>query len=138
MHRFIGVLGILFVLGMAFLMSNNRRSIRYKTVAWGLGLQIALAFLVMRWTWGQWAFSKLGAGAKWLLDFSYFGSSFVFGELGLAGEIRPVPFGEERLREAAKHGFKMALVPEANVPKRPPEGMSVRGVARLNQALEAF
>ena len=66
------------------------------------------------------------------------GSLIVFGELGLAGEIRPVPFGEERLREAAKHGFKTALVPEANVPKRPPEGMSVRGVARLKQALEAF
>jgi DNA repair protein RadA/Sms len=66
------------------------------------------------------------------------GSLIVFGELGLAGEIRPVPFGEERLREAAKHGFKMALVAEANVPKRPPEGMSVRGVARLNQALDAF
>src|ERR1700729_949471 len=42
----------------------------------------------------------------------------VFGELGLAGEIRPVPFGEERLREAAKHGFQSALVPEANVPRR--------------------
>jgi DNA repair protein RadA/Sms len=66
------------------------------------------------------------------------GSLIVFGELGLAGEIRPVPFGEERLREAAKHGFKMAVVPEANVPKRPPEGMSVRGVARLNEALEAL
>jgi hypothetical protein len=58
-------------------------------------------------------------------------SLIAFGELGLAGEIRPVPFGEERLREAAKHGFKMALVPEANVPKRPPEGMTVRGVTRL-------
>jgi DNA repair protein RadA/Sms len=65
-------------------------------------------------------------------------SLIAFGELGLAGEIRPVPFGEERLREAAKHGFKLALVPEANVPKRPPEGMTVRGVARLDQALEAF
>ncbi|HME39363.1 MAG TPA: DNA repair protein RadA [Steroidobacteraceae bacterium] len=65
-------------------------------------------------------------------------SLIVFGELGLAGEIRPVPFGEERLREAAKHGFKLAVVPEANVPKRTPEGMSVRGVTRLNQALEAF
>ena len=49
-------------------------------------------------------------------------SLVAFGELGLAGEIRPVPFGEERLREAAKHGFKPALVPEANVPKRPPRG----------------
>ncbi len=66
------------------------------------------------------------------------GSLIVFGELGLAGEIRPVPFGEERLREAAKHGFKTALVPEANVPRRPPDGMSVRGVARLNQAFEAI
>ena len=66
------------------------------------------------------------------------GSLIAFGELGLAGEIRPVPFGEARLREAAKHGFKTAVIPEANVPKRPPEGMSVRGVARLNQALEAF
>jgi DNA repair protein RadA/Sms len=65
-------------------------------------------------------------------------SLIAFGELGLAGEIRPVPFGEERLREAAKHGFKVALVPEANVPKRPPEGMTVRGVTRLDQALEAF
>jgi DNA repair protein RadA/Sms len=61
-----------------------------------------------------------------------------FGELGLAGEIRPVPFGEERLREAAKHGFKLALVPEANVPRRPPDGMTVRGVTRLHQALDAF
>jgi len=65
-------------------------------------------------------------------------SLIAFGELGLAGEIRPVPFGEERLREAAKHGFKSAVVPEANVPKRLPEGMTVRGVTRLNQALEAF
>jgi DNA repair protein RadA/Sms len=64
-------------------------------------------------------------------------SLVAFGELGLAGEIRPVPFGEERLREAAKHGFKSALVPEANVPKRPPEGMTVHGVTRLGQALDA-
>jgi DNA repair protein RadA/Sms len=49
-----------------------------------------------------------------------------------------VPFGEERLREAAKHGFKLALVPEPNVPKRPPEGMIVRGVTRLHQALDSF
>jgi DNA repair protein RadA/Sms len=65
-------------------------------------------------------------------------SLIAFGELGLAGEIRPVPFGEERLREAAKHGFTLAVVPEANVPKRAPDGMSVRGVTRLNQALDAF
>ena len=65
-------------------------------------------------------------------------SLIVFGELGLAGEIRPVPFGEERLREAAKHGFKSALVPQANVPRRPPEGMTVRGVSRLSESLDVF
>jgi DNA repair protein RadA/Sms len=73
-----------------------------------------------------------------LLDTPVPNSLVAFGELGLAGEIRPVPFGEERLREAAKHGFKLAVVPEANVPKRPPEGMQVRGVTRLRDALEAF
>jgi DNA repair protein RadA/Sms len=73
-----------------------------------------------------------------LMDLPVPNSLIAFGELGLAGEIRPVPFGEERLREAAKHGFKQALVPEANVPKRAPDGMSVRGVTRLNQALQAL
>ncbi|MGO9932639.1 MAG: DNA repair protein RadA [Steroidobacteraceae bacterium] len=71
-----------------------------------------------------------------LMDLPVPNSLIAFGELGLAGEIRPVPFGEERLREAAKHGFKLAIVPQANVPKRSPDGMSVRGVTRLNQALE--
>jgi DNA repair protein RadA/Sms len=73
-----------------------------------------------------------------LLDKPVPSSLIAFGELGLAGEIRPVPYGEERLREAAKHGFKQAVVPEANVPKRPPEGMSVRGVTRLTQVLDAL
>ena len=58
-----------------------------------------------------------------------------FGEVGLAGEIRPVPYGEERLREAAKHGFQRAIVPAANVPRRPLEGMEVIGVERLRDAL---
>ena len=60
-----------------------------------------------------------------------------FGELGLTGEIRPVPFGEERLREAAKQGFRRAIVPTANAPRRPVEGIEVTGVARLEQALAA-
>lgn len=58
-----------------------------------------------------------------------------FGELGLAGEIRPVPYGEERLREAVKHGFTKAIVPAANDPKRPIEGMDVIAVERLSDAL---
>ena len=48
----------------------------------------------------------------------------VFGEVGLAGEIRPVPSGQERISEAAKHGFRRAIVPAANVPKKAPEGNS--------------
>jgi DNA repair protein RadA/Sms len=62
----------------------------------------------------------------------------VFGEVGLAGEIRPVPSGQERLKEAAKHGFTRAIVPMANVPKTPPKGMTVVGVKKLTEALEAI
>jgi DNA repair protein RadA/Sms len=60
-----------------------------------------------------------------------------FGEVGLAGEVRPVAFGEERLREAAKQGFSRALVPEANVPRKGGvEGLEIVGVARLADALQ--
>ncbi len=58
-----------------------------------------------------------------------------FGEIGLAGEIRPVPYGEERLREAAKHGFTRAIVPTANVPRRGIEGLEIIAVERLPDAL---
>ncbi len=59
----------------------------------------------------------------------------VFGEVGLAGEIRPVPNGQERLKEAAKHGFTRAIVPTANLSKRSIEGLEVIGVNRLDEAL---
>jgi DNA repair protein RadA/Sms len=62
----------------------------------------------------------------------------VFGEVGLAGEIRPVPSGQERLQEAAKHGFTRAIVPKANVPRQPIAGMEVIGVSKLIEALEAL
>lgn len=62
----------------------------------------------------------------------------VFGEIGLSGEIRPVPSGQERLREAAKHGFKRAVVPRGNAPKQAPAGMVVVAVERLEQALDAL
>src|SRR5579862_6072032 len=97
MHRFVGILGIIFIIGLCYVFSTNRRAIRYKTVAWGLGLQIALAFLVMRWSVGQIVFSKLGAGAKWLLDFSYYGSSFVFGDLGQNNSPRGFYFAFQAL-----------------------------------------
>src|SRR5699024_5310440 len=63
----------------------------------------------------------------------------VFGEIGLAGEIRPVPGGEDRLAEAAKHGFTRAIVPKANVPKRGRVGeLEVIGANRLADALDAI
>jgi DNA repair protein RadA/Sms len=58
-----------------------------------------------------------------------------FGEVGLAGEIRPAPRGQERLREAAKLGFSIALVPKANLPKQKIEGLQVIGVERIDQAM---
>ena len=60
-----------------------------------------------------------------------------FGEIGLAGEIRPVKFGTERIAAAAKQGFTKAIVPQGNVPKHSPEGMAVVGVRRLSEALDA-
>jgi DNA repair protein RadA/Sms len=59
-----------------------------------------------------------------------------FGEVGLAGEVRPAPRGQERLREAAKLGFTMAIVPKANAPKKPVEGMTVHAVERVEEALQ--
>jgi DNA repair protein RadA/Sms len=58
----------------------------------------------------------------------------VFGEVGLAGEIRPAPRGQERLREAAKLGFSIAVIPKANVPKQPIEGMRIVAVERIDEA----
>jgi len=62
----------------------------------------------------------------------------VFGEVGLAGEIRPVANGQERLREAAKHGFTRAIVPAGNAPKQPIQGMKVIPVRRVTEALDAL
>jgi DNA repair protein RadA/Sms len=59
----------------------------------------------------------------------------VFGEIGLAGEVRPAPRGQERLREAAKLGFTVALIPKANAPKQKVEGIKIIAVERIEQAL---
>ncbi|MCV2350692.1 DNA repair protein RadA [Paucibacter sp. Y2R2-4] len=59
-----------------------------------------------------------------------------FGEIGLAGEIRPAPRGQERLKEAAKLGFSVAIVPKANAPKKPIEGLTVHAVERIEEAME--
>jgi DNA repair protein RadA/Sms len=64
---------------------------------------------------------------------------FTFGEVGLAGEIRPVPNGQERLREAAKHGFKQAIIPKANMPRKNEAiaGLDIIGVQRVSELVDA-
>ena len=58
-----------------------------------------------------------------------------FGEVGLAGEVRPAPHGQDRLKEAAKLGFSVAVVPKANAPKKPIEGLTLYPVERVEEAL---
>jgi len=60
----------------------------------------------------------------------------VFGEVGLAGEIRPAPRGQERLKEAAKLGFETALIPKANLSRQPVKGMQVQAIERIEQAIQ--
>jgi len=85
LSRFIGLLGLLTFLALAFAFSTNRRAIRWRTVAWGLSLQILFAFLVIKWSLGQ---IILHAGSQFvtsLLAHSVDGSSLVFGPLGTPG-----------------------------------------------------
>ncbi len=85
MDRFSGLLGIIVILVIAYGCSTNRRAIRLKTVAWGLGLQIAFAVFVLKTSFGQHLFSWIGDKVTRLLSFATAGSSFVFGELGTPG-----------------------------------------------------
>jgi concentrative nucleoside transporter, CNT family len=82
MGRFTGVLGLLAMLGLAYLFSTNRRAIQLRTVAWGLGLQIVIAYFVLRFETGRVLFEKAGDAINKLLSYSFAGSEFVFGELG--------------------------------------------------------
>ena len=92
MGRFVGILGIAVIVGLAYLFSTDRKAIKLKTVLWGLGLQIALGFFVLRVESGRWLFQLLGDGANKLLSFSYAGSAFVFGDIGQPKEIAKLGF----------------------------------------------
>src|SRR5246127_5520590 len=85
MGRFTGILGLLTMVGLAYAFSTNRRAIRGKTVAWGLGLQIAFAIFVLKVDAGRQLFQAAGAAVNRLLSYSFEGSKFVFGELGRQG-----------------------------------------------------
>ena len=92
MGRWAGVLGMAVILGLAWLFSTNRKAIKLKTIVWGLGLQLALGIFVLRSSAGRTIFDFLGKYAKKLLSFSYAGSSFVFGDLGLPKEVSRLGF----------------------------------------------
>ena len=77
MGRLTGILGILTMLGLGFLFSSNRKAIRIKTVAWGLGLQFAFAVFVLKVDFGRLLFQKAGDAVNRLLSYAFAGSSFV-------------------------------------------------------------
>ncbi len=82
--RFTGLIGIALIIATGYLLSSNRRAIQWKVVAWGLSLQVVFAIFVLRVPFGQEVFKRLGEAVTAVLHYSYFGSSFVFGELGKA------------------------------------------------------
>jgi CNT family concentrative nucleoside transporter len=83
--RFTGLLGLIVFLALAYAFSTNRRAIRWRTVAWGLGLQILFAFLVIKWTFGQTILRTASNAVTALLAHAVDGSSMVFGPLGTPG-----------------------------------------------------
>ena len=86
MGRLTGILGLLSMVGLAYLFSTNRKAIRARTVAWGLALQIIFAFLVLRVEFGRRVFGWLGDLITRFLGYSYAGSTFLFGDLGKPGQ----------------------------------------------------
>jgi CNT family concentrative nucleoside transporter len=84
--RFTGLLGLITFIGIAYALSTNRRAIRWRTVAWGLGLQIVFAFLVIKWTYGQILLKTASDAVTSMLGHAADGSSMVFGRLGTPGD----------------------------------------------------
>ncbi len=81
MERFTGIFGILLILGIAYLMSNNRKAINFRTVGMGLLLQFALALFILKTAVGKGIFNTIGSGVTKVIDFSQEGAAFVFGPL---------------------------------------------------------
>jgi CNT family concentrative nucleoside transporter len=97
MDRWIGILGILLILGTAYLFSTNRRAIRWRTILWGIGLQFLFAIAVLRWPWGQFALQKTADFVTNIIGYAGFGSRFVFswlaGDQTFLNAIRSEPVG---------------------------------------------
>jgi CNT family concentrative nucleoside transporter len=85
MGRFTGILGLLTMLAIAYIFSTNRKKINPRTVAVGLALQIVFAFLVLKWETGRYLITQAGTAVNKLLEYSFAGSTFIFGDLGRKG-----------------------------------------------------
>lgn len=85
MGRFTGILGLVTMLGLAYIFSTNRKAIRLKTVGWGLGLQIVFAIFVLKVDIGRTLFQRAGDAVNRLLSYAFAGAQFVFGDLGKQG-----------------------------------------------------
>ena len=88
MERFIGIVGILILLAVAFAMSNNRKAIDYKLIMWGLGLQLAFALFILKTPVGYPFFEFFDAMIKKLLAFSDTGGDFLFASF-VSGQVEP-------------------------------------------------
>src|SRR5213076_655457 len=88
MGRFTGFVGLVVILGVAYLLSNQRHAIRLRILLWGLGLQVLFALLVLRTDFGK-VFQAIGAGVNAMLEYAEVGSQFLFGPLG----IKSGPYG---------------------------------------------
>jgi concentrative nucleoside transporter, CNT family len=97
MDRFVGVIGILLILGTAYLFSTNRRAIRWRTILWGIGLQILFVFAVLRWPPGQVALQSVADFVTNVIGYAGFGARFVFSWLAddqtFINAIRKEPVG---------------------------------------------
>src|SRR5512139_608965 len=110
MARVQAVVGAVVILGIAYVASTNRKAIHFPTVAWGLGLQIAFALIVLKTTAGQVTFQTLGEGINRLLGFAGVGSAFVFGPLGdreAWPKIMTTVLGEEGARYSGIFAFQV-------------------------------
>src|SRR5205085_5612486 len=90
MIRLTGLIGIVSIIALAYAFSTSRKSIRLRTIAWGLGLQFLFAVIVLKWTIGQQFMQAAGNGVTKLLSYAAAGAEFVFGKLGTP--VPPVGF----------------------------------------------
>ena len=110
MERFIGLIGIIALLGIAYLLSNNKKAIDKKCILWGMSLQIFFAVLILKVPGGKWVFDKIDTIIKKILDFSVEGSMFLFGNLANKDLFGPWEAGFPNNGTWPGFGFQFAFL----------------------------